>query len=173
MLNARIADHYILTLVRWLNRQDRILCHYQLVPAGRASSEKSYLLLHASLDPRKLVDNAVICKSTPGQLVNNGQQSAWGEEKSRLRWATKEARDGNKGGREWQQGMQRRMPACPDTDKGPTKKVQQGVMMAGNLSPLNTYQHLTTVTTCPIISHQSGYSYMQIAKGLHFTSMWS
>ena len=47
--------------------------------------------------------------------------------------ATKEAR-------EWQQGMQRRMPACPDTDKGPTKKVQQGVMMAGNLSLLNIYQ---------------------------------
>ena len=62
--------------------------------------------------------------------------------------------------------MQRRMPACPDTDKGPTKKVQQGVMMAGNLSPLNTYQDLTTVTTCPIISHQSGNSYMQSAKGL-------
>ena len=97
MLNARIADHYILTSVRWLNRQDRILCHYQLVPAGRASSEKSYLLLHASLDPRKLVDNAVICKSTPGQLVNNGQQSTWGEEKSGLRWATKEAGTGNKG----------------------------------------------------------------------------
>ena len=177
MLNARIADHYILTLVRWLNRQDRILCHYQLVPAGRASSEKSYLLLHASLDPRTLVDNAVICKSTPGQLVNNGQQSTWGEEKSGLRWATKEARDGNKGGKRWQQRRQgmatrdakedARMPRhWQGTDKESATRSDDG------WEPFSL-EHLPTVTTCPIISHQSGYSYMQIAKCLHFTSMWS